>query len=125
MEARWLKWAGAHGFVAVAMGAFAAHGLKARLEPGALAWVETGARYEIYHALALAALAALEGKLQPAWSRRAGLGFAWGAVVFSGCLYGMALGGWRWLGAVVPLGGLGLLWGWLCLFMGPRSTSRR
>ena len=55
----WLLAGAANGFVAVAMGAFAAHGLKAVLDPAALAWVETGSRYELTHALALVAVALL------------------------------------------------------------------
>jgi uncharacterized membrane protein YgdD (TMEM256/DUF423 family) len=112
MEKKWLIWAGFHGFCAVAVGAFAAHALKERLDPQALGFVETGARYQMYHALALLGLAGLGGgpKLKySAW------GFALGALVFSGSLYAMALGAPHILGAVTPLGGLLLLGGWAML----------
>jgi uncharacterized membrane protein YgdD (TMEM256/DUF423 family) len=111
--------AGLHGFLAVAAGAFGAHGLKAKVaslppEEAAkiLGWVETGSRYQLAHAAALLALAALWPRLAPEPAGAAAQGFAWGALVFSGTLYAMALGAPRWLGAVTPLGGLGLLLGW-------------
>jgi uncharacterized membrane protein YgdD (TMEM256/DUF423 family) len=115
MEKKWAFWAGLHGFCAVALGAFAAHALKAVLDPEALGWVETGARYQMYHALALLALAALGGRLQGKAARASGWGFALGPLIFSGSLYLMALSGQRWLGAVTPLGGLLMLAGWLSL----------
>ncbi len=103
------------GFVGVAAGAFGAHALRARLSPELLAIFETGARYEMYHALAIV-LAALGGARSPSplWSWAGGL-FAAGVVLFSGSLYALALSGTRWLGAVTPVGGLCLLAGWIFL----------
>ena len=102
----------------VALGAFAAHGLKATLAPDLLAAFETGVRYQMYHAFAL--FAAAWGWAQ--WRARplaiAGGLFVAGIVVFSGSLYLLALTGERWLGAVTPLGGLACLAGWLCLAWG-------
>jgi uncharacterized membrane protein YgdD (TMEM256/DUF423 family) len=101
--------------IAVAAGAFGAHALRARLSPGSLAVFETGARYQMYHALALFAVAwALSrwpGQL-PVW---AGWLFVAGTVLFSGSLYLLALTGTRWWGAVTPLGGAAFLAGWICL----------
>jgi uncharacterized membrane protein YgdD (TMEM256/DUF423 family) len=117
MEKFCLIWAGIHGFFGVAMGAFAAHALKNRLSPEALGWVETGSRYQLIHALALLALAALGEKLGEKSLGRMGWEFSMGALVFSGSLYAMALTNLRWLGAVTPLGGLLLLLGWLGLII--------
>ena len=103
------------GFIAVALGAFAAHGLKSCLAPDLLAIFETGVRYQFYHAFALIAVAwALQlGSQGPA--RAAGWCFVAGTVIFSGSLYALALSGLRWLGAITPLGGLAFLAGWLLL----------
>ncbi len=103
------------GFVAVALGAFAAHGLKARLGADMLAVFETGVRYQMFHALGLFAVAwscsRRPGKLAPA----SGWLFVAGTLLFSGSLYALALTGERALGVVTPLGGLAFLAGWLCL----------
>ncbi len=125
MERICLRWAAFHGFFAVSMGAFGAHTLRANVQGLApeeaakiLGWVETASRYQLAHAVALAALAGLWPRLKPgprAWSLR---GWSWGALLFSATLYAMALGGPRWLGAITPLGGLGLLAGWLSLGWG-------
>lgn len=93
--------------LSVAFGAFAAHALRDRLDPGLLANVETGARYQMYAALALMLLAA-----SPAQTR-APLLLLLGAVIFSGSLYVMALTGQRWLGAVTPIGGVLLIAGFV------------
>jgi uncharacterized membrane protein YgdD (TMEM256/DUF423 family) len=102
--------------VAVAAGAFGAHALRARLTPDLLAVFETGARYQMYHALALLGAAwlaaARPGSNAPVW---AGGLFLLGTVVFSGSLYAMALSGQRWFGAITPVGGVAFLAGWACL----------
>jgi uncharacterized membrane protein YgdD (TMEM256/DUF423 family) len=102
-------------FVAVALGAFAAHGLKARLAPELLATFETGARYQMYHALALLGAAWAYTRWPGALVSAGGWLFVAGTLLFSGSLYVLALTGVRWLGAITPLGGLALLAGWLCL----------
>ncbi|HWA36234.1 MAG TPA: DUF423 domain-containing protein [Burkholderiales bacterium] len=101
--------------VAVALGAFAAHGLKARLAPDLLAVFETGVRYQMYHALALLAAAWACTRWPGAAAAAGGWLFVAGTILFSGSLYALALGGPRWLGPVTPLGGLGFLAGWACL----------
>lgn len=102
-------------FIAVALGAFAAHGLKSRLEPAVLATFETGVRYHMYHALALLAV----GWACTRWPGNAANASGWlfiaGTVLFSGSLYALSLGGIRWLGAITPFGGAAFLAGWLCL----------
>ena len=108
----------ASALVAVAAGAFGAHGLRARLAPDLLAVFETGARYQMYHALALLAVAWAVTRWPGPWPVRAGWLFAAGTMLFSGSLYLLALTGVRWLGAVTPLGGLAFLAGWACLLLG-------
>ena len=103
------------GFFGVALGAFAAHALKKQLDPDLLAVFETGVRYQMYHALALLAVAWACGKWPGQFTTMSGLFFVAGTVLLSGSLYLLALTGARWLGMVTPLGGLGFLAGWLCL----------
>ncbi len=101
--------------VAVALGAFAAHGLKARLAPDMLAVFETGVRYQMYHALALLAAAWAATRWPGPPATASGWLFLAGTLLFSGSLYALALGGPRWLGPVTPLGGMAFLAGWACL----------
>ena len=105
------------GFTAVAVGAFGAHALEGRVEPGLLDTFEVGARYHMYHALALLGCAAMGARLG-----RAGTVAVWcfaaGIVVFSGSLYLLTLTGERWLGAVTPVGGVVWLIGWGALGVG-------
>jgi len=105
----------ASGFVAVALGAFAAHGLKARLSGDLLAIFETGVRYQMFHALALLGVAWACTRWPGAAASASGWCFIAGTLLFSGSLYLLALTGARWLGAITPLGGLALLAGWACL----------
>ena len=106
--------------VAVALGAFGAHALRARLDPRDLEVFETAVRYQMYHALALARGGVADLTMAPgagaaAWS------FLVGIALFSGSLYVMVATGQRWLGAVTPLGGVAFLAGWLLL---ARAASR-
>ena len=102
--------------LAVALGAFGAHGLRARLTPDLLAVYETGVRYQMYHALALLAVAWVAsrwpGASLAAW---AGWAFVAGTVLFSGSLYALALTGRPWFGALTPIGGVAFIAGWVCL----------
>ncbi|MBK6898536.1 MAG: DUF423 domain-containing protein [bacterium] len=103
------------GLIAVALGAFAAHGLKSKLAPEMLAVFETGARYQMYHAFALLAAAWAAGQgaaASPAFARAAGWCFLAGTLLFSGSLYALALTGLRKLGIVTPFGGVFFLAGW-------------
>jgi len=108
----------ASAFVAVAAGAFGAHLLRSRLTPDALGTFETGARYQMYHALALFAVAWATTRWPAPPVRAAGWLFVVGTVLFSGSLYLLALSGVRWWGAVTPLGGLCFLAGWALLAVG-------
>jgi len=111
----------ASAFLAVAAGAFGAHGLRARLSPELLAAFETGARYQMYHALALLAVAWAAAQWPGPLPRAAGWCFVAGTVLFSGSLYALALSGLRWFGAITPLGGVAFLAGWVCLGMAAKQ----
>jgi len=111
----WLAIAAVNGALAVAAGAFAAHGLSERLGTHALATFETGARYHMYHALAMGLAAiGLRGR-----SARAATWSAWlflaGIVLFCGSLYLLALTEQRVFAFVTPAGGLAFLAGWAML----------
>lgn len=115
----WMTLAAVGGFVAVAVGAFAAHGVK---DPKAQEWLRTGATYGFMHTMATFACAtfinvgALRARHAPAF-------FLSGVVIFSGSLYAMALGGPRWLGAVTPIGGVLFLIGWGVLAWAARGVD--
>jgi uncharacterized membrane protein YgdD (TMEM256/DUF423 family) len=120
--ARWmLGLAAVFGLLAVASGAFGAHGLRARLSPDAMAIYRTAVEYQFYHALALLA-AGVWALQRPCFALSlAGGCFVAGILLFSGSLYALALSGVRWLGAVTPLGGLLFLVGWGGLVAAARS----
>jgi uncharacterized membrane protein YgdD (TMEM256/DUF423 family) len=109
LGSRFVLFAALNGAFAVAGGAFAAHGLDA--EPGSpqIGWLKTAAEYQIIHAFALLALAALNGPKLVSWC------FAAGIVLFSGSLYLVVLTGLPWLGMITPLGGIAFIAGWLAL----------
>lgn len=109
---------GIFAFFAVAFGAFGAHGLKSRLAPEALSAFEVGVRYQLYHALALFAVAWASARWPGGSVTAAGWLFLAGILIFSGSLYLLSLTGLRWLGAITPLGGVAFLLGWLLLAWG-------
>ncbi|HEU4383031.1 MAG TPA: DUF423 domain-containing protein [Anaeromyxobacteraceae bacterium] len=115
MERTFLALGSASALVSVAAGAFGAHALKTRLAPDLLAAFETGARYQMFHALGLLAVAWAAGRFPGALVSAAGWLLVAGTVLFSGSLYLLALTGTRWLGAVTPVGGVAFLAGWACL----------
>ncbi len=109
----WLALAAASGFVAVAAGAFGAHGLEGRAGAAELAAFDTAARYQMYHALALVAVAWLADRgTSPRAVSVSGWSFVVGTVLFSGSLYFLGVTGSRALVWLTPLGGLGFLAGW-------------
>ena len=108
----WLIVAAVNGFLAVAFGAFAAHGLSGKIDAHALQTFETGARYHMYHALAIG-LAAIAGRgAAVASASLSAWFFLAGIILFSGSLYLLAVTGMRALGFITPLGGLSFLIGW-------------
>jgi len=102
-------------FLAVALGAFAAHGLKNKLTPEMFTIFEVGVRYQMYHALALLAVGWASTRWPGTAVNAAGWLFIAGTIIFSGSLYLLSLAGPRWLGAITPLGGAAFLLGWLLL----------
>jgi uncharacterized membrane protein YgdD (TMEM256/DUF423 family) len=105
----------ASGFIAVATGAFGAHALKTHLSPDLLAVFDTGARYQMVHALALLAVAWAVTRWPGRLAAASGWCFVAGSVLFSGSLYTLALTGTRAFGAITPFGGVLFLAGWLLL----------
>src|SRR5678815_1358701 len=101
--------------IAIAAGAFAAHGLRARLDARSVEVFETAARYHMYHAFALVLAGMLANASAMRGTQLAGWLFQAGIVLFSGSLYALALTGAKTLGAVAPFGGIAFLGGWLCL----------
>jgi uncharacterized membrane protein YgdD (TMEM256/DUF423 family) len=105
--------AGLFGVIAIALGAFGAHGLKSHWEalPEGLVWWQTATHYLLVHAVTLAAVplpSIHPGKCPATY-------WVSGIFIFSGTLYALALGAPRWLGMVTPVGGILLLVGWLTL----------
>jgi uncharacterized membrane protein YgdD (TMEM256/DUF423 family) len=116
MDRTFMRVGGVAGFLGVAFGAFGAHALRARLSAEMLAAFETGVRYQMYHALAVLAVAAAIGHVGTSrLLKTAGWSFAAGILLFSGSLYVLTLTGLGALGAITPIGGLLFLAGWACL----------
>lgn len=109
--------AGILGAIAIALGAFGAHGFKERLAliPEAAGWWQTATFYLLTHAAAIGAIAG-----RSAWPTRL---WAVGSVIFAGTLYAMALGAPRWFGAITPIGGSLLIAGWVLLAWSARQES--
>ena len=109
--------AGLLGTIAIALGAFGAHGLKERLAltPEAVGWWETATFYLLTHAVAIGAVAG-----RSLWPARL---WAVGAAIFAATLYAMALGAPRWFGAITPIGGSSLIAGWVVLAWTARKES--
>ncbi|MBE9230583.1 DUF423 domain-containing protein [Cuspidothrix issatschenkoi LEGE 03284] len=102
------------GGLSVAGGAFGAHALREKISERSLEIFDTGARYQMYHAIALLLVAILMSRLEtpPTALLVSGWLFIIGVVIFSGSLYALSLTGIKSLGAVAPLGGLALMAGW-------------
>ncbi len=124
----WIAVAALSGAISVIVGAFAAHGIDPATAAGAKAreWLQTGSQYEMIHALAILAVAALATKLNGKLAVAAQVLFLLGSILFSGALYSLAFGGPRWFGAVAPIGGTALILGWLCFGLAAliRTTAR-
>lgn len=122
MHKGFLKTAAIIGVLSVALGAFAAHGLKQHISDYAVSIFETGVRYQFYHAFALLASAILYKEFTGRLVKWSGYFFILGIILFSGSLYiltfikAAVLPGYDWIGAITPLGGLCFIAGWLSLF---------
>ena len=127
----WLLTGAVLGALAVACGAFGAHVLKGQFAADGLlsqadeqqlqTW-ETAARYQMYHSLALLTVGLLAARRPATALHLAGSAMTAGTLIFSGCLYALVLTGQRWLGAVVPIGGVLLMVGWICLAVAVAKT---
>ncbi|MEY4707418.1 MAG: hypothetical protein RJB58_1141 [Pseudomonadota bacterium] len=121
---RWLVVAALLGGLAVVMGAFAAHGLRPILSERMLATFETGARYQMYHALAIGLVAfAMRGRAARLANIAAAL-FLTGVLLFSGSLYLLAFTGMTSLGMITPIGGLSFIAGWAALALAALKLER-
>ncbi len=120
----WLILAAISGFIAVAAGAFGAHALEGKVGERELAAFETGARYQMYHALALVAVAWLAHQVPSVAVTIAGWAFVAGTVLFSGSLYQLGITGSRSLVLLTPLGGLAFLVGWGALVAAALRLTR-
>ncbi|MBL0329537.1 MAG: DUF423 domain-containing protein [Bacteroidetes bacterium] len=135
MQKRFLLFSGFSGAIGVALGAMAAHFLKSKLETGLITEAnlqafETAARYQLYHSLALFAIAIFVEKFNDKLIAKAGYCFMAGIVLFSGSLYLlttaklMGLGDMRWLGPITPIGGLFFITGWVLIaFAGMKKNK--
>lgn len=112
-----LATAAVFGGLSVVGGAFASHALKEKLTDRALGIFETGARYQMYHALALLLVALLLSRAEQSQTFFAVAGWAFiaGTIIFSGSLYALSLTNIKWLGAITPLGGVAYILGWVSL----------
>ncbi len=115
----WMTLGAVGGFVSVAVGAFAAHGVA---DPRAQELLRTGAMYGFMHTMATFACATFMN-IGGRRARFAPAQFLSGVVLFSGSLYAMAMGAPRWLGAVTPLGGVLFLCGWATLVWAAREID--
>jgi uncharacterized membrane protein YgdD (TMEM256/DUF423 family) len=116
MQRAFIVAGGIAGALAVALGAFGAHGLSATLAAnGRAGTFDTAAHYHLAHALALVLTGLLAERLPGRWTRLAGWLFLAGVLIFSGSLYILAVFDLGFMGAVAPLGGAALIGGWLCL----------
>jgi uncharacterized membrane protein YgdD (TMEM256/DUF423 family) len=113
----WIVFASVSGGISLIAGAFAAHGLDAASQATEIGWLHTGSLYEALHALAMLAVASLTagGLLRARPAYIAQWSFMTGSIVFPSALYGLALHGPRWLGAIAPIGGLAFITGWAAL----------
>ncbi len=124
----WLTFAALNGFIAVAAGAFGAHGLQGRVGERALAAFDTGAQYHMYHALALIGVAWLasistQTGITAIGTNIAGWAFLAGIILFSGSLYFYGLTESRALVLITPLGGIAFLVGWAALLYAAITRS--
>jgi len=124
MHKGFIKTAAILGILAVALGAFAAHALKEKISDYAVNIFETGVRYQFYHVFALLVAGILYKEFPNRFIKWAGILFITGIILFSGSLYclmyikGAVMPGYKWIGAITPIGGLACILGWLSLFIG-------
>jgi uncharacterized membrane protein YgdD (TMEM256/DUF423 family) len=124
MHKGFIKTAAILGAVSVALGAFAAHGLKGKISDDAVNIFETAVRYQFYHVFALLAAGILYKEFPNKYIKWSGILFIAGTILFSGFLYiltyikGAVMPHYDWIGAITPIGGLAFILGWILLFFG-------
>lgn len=129
MHKRFLRTAVWMAAIAVALGAFGAHGLKKLVPAETVSSFETGVRYQFYHVFALLATAILYEKFPGKWLNRAGYAFLTGIFLFSGSLYLLTAikateqVGLQGIGIITPIGGIFFILGWVCLALGLRKPA--
>jgi uncharacterized membrane protein YgdD (TMEM256/DUF423 family) len=123
MQKLFLIFASISAALSVVLGAFGAHALRAKLPADQLAVFETGVRYQMYHALALIAIAILFQNYNQKLLTYAGVSFIAGIILFSGSLYLLStrelltIENWKWLGPLTPLGGFAFISGWILILL--------
>jgi uncharacterized membrane protein YgdD (TMEM256/DUF423 family) len=123
-NSNWLITACILAAIAVAAGAFGAHGLKKLVEPQYIDTFKTGAQYQFYHALAIGFATLISQFVDNVWIKRANQAFLIGIILFSGSLYILVASkaftteGLGWFGIITPLGGVSFLLGWISLILG-------
>lgn len=127
MYRTWIVIAAVNGLISVVLGAFGAHGLEKLVDKSKLATFDVGVRYQMYHALAMLAVAWVMSIAPTRTATASGVCMLVGIVLFSGSIYGLVLTSWKWLGPVTPIGGTLLMVGWLLLAiaaarLGPSSA---
>lgn len=120
-QTNWLLITAISGFLAVALGAFAAHGLKPHLDERAQQWLQLATSYQLWHTLALLALVTTVLE-RNRWFSLAAFGWLLGMLLFCGSLYLMAITGNTKLAFITPIGGAALLTGWLGLAVGAMKS---
>lgn len=131
MHKGFLKWAAFLGALAVALGAFGAHGLKKYVPIETVSSFETGVRYQFYHVFALLSVAVLYERFSQRWLQWAGRFFLIGILLFSGSLYFLTAikatdtVGLEKFGIITPFGGLFFIAGWLCLLLAVMGDMER
>ncbi len=119
-----LSFASISGMLAVGLGAFGAHALKAKLETNNyLPTYQTAVQYHFYHTLALVLIGLLMMKIPSSWLTYSSYCMMIGVILFSGSLYLLSISGIKWLGAVTPIGGLFFILGWFFLLMAVIKTN--
>jgi uncharacterized membrane protein YgdD (TMEM256/DUF423 family) len=111
----WFLSAALSGFLSVALGAFGAHSLKNILDEYGKSVYEKAVLYQMFHSMALFVVGVLQHLFKGIPFSPAGFGFLIGILLFSGSLYGLAISGVKWLGAITPIGGISFLFGWAWL----------
>jgi len=121
----WLRIGALLGALGVTLGAFGAHGLKERLSPYSFDIYQTAVTYQMYHVPALLAVGLLAAIGRGGLALNlAGASFTVGILIFSGTLYALSVTNIKWLGAITPIGGLFLIFGWIALAVAAGSVGK-